>query len=371
MLLSAAQIDNYSYKWLKDGNYLIGRTTNSLTVTESGQYQVEITSEGEVGESEIIEVGVIAKAILPSVNDVLFCNAGDEVTLTAQNAINEIYWYSSASGLNPLHEGEDYSTVLTQSTTFYVQQSSVVNTQVFGGALDNSLSSGGNHAGDYGLVFDVFKNMRLKSVEVYAQGAGNRNFVLIDGNSNVLEDTVIHILDGKNRVELNWLIPQGSDYQIMCEKINSEDVNLYRNSAFSSFPFQIGNIMTITNGTATGVELEYYYYFYNWIIVEDQLNCPSERIAVEAALDVCTSVQELSRIGVNVYPNPSTDFINIEVIKDFETTTWDIVDIRGKIVLNGQLDKNQVVDVSQLSNGLYILRVMSAGEVYSSEIQKR
>ncbi len=369
--LEAVQDNDYTYQWLKNGGDIVGKTSSTLVVDETADYSVEVTSAGETVVSDIIEVTVQVKASNPNVSNEIFCSAGASVKLSVDNSVGAIKWYATNTSPTSIFEGIDYTTNLNQTTSFFVQQSSGLNTLTNGGALDNTLSAGVSHAGGYGLVFDVFKDMVLRTFEVYASGAGNRNFVLTDGNGNVLENVTVSVPDGKSTVTLDWKIPQGSDYVVTCEKIGGASVELFRNSAFTDFPFPISNILSITNGTASGVELEYYYYFYNWLVEEDQVDCPSDRVEITATLDLCVGVSDLELAGVQLFPNPMQDVLTLKTDGRLETASWEMFDVQGKVVATGQLTGTATIDVSKFQTGLYVLRLTTPEKSYTAEIQKR
>jgi photosystem II stability/assembly factor-like uncharacterized protein len=369
--LGAVQDNDYSYQWLKDGGDIIGQTSYTLVVDESAEYSVEVTSSGETVESDVIEVTVLDKASNPSVANELFCSPSAVVALSVDNSVGAIKWYATNSSQTSIFEGAEYNVDLNQTTSFFVEQSSGLNTLTNGGALDNSLTAGANPAGGYGLEFDVFKDMILKTVDVYSEGVADRNFVLKDGNGTELENLVINVPDGQSTVVLNWNISQGSDYIISCEKINGNDVDLFRNSAFTDFPFTISNILSITNGTASGSELEYYYYFYNWLVEEDQVDCPSDRVEVTATIDLCVGVSDLEAAGVQLFPNPMQDVLTLKTGNRLQKTTWEMFDVQGKVVAKGQLKGTETIDVSKYQTGLYILKLTTLEKSYTAEIQKR
>jgi len=74
----------------------------------------------------------------------------------------------------------------------------------------------------------------------------------------------------------------------------------------------------------------------------------------------CTvGIEESSKvIGLNVYPNPATDAITVELDTDKKENTVKIMNILGKTVLSETLvNTTQQLDVSGLSSGVYILSV--------------
>jgi hypothetical protein len=60
----------------------------------------------------------------------------------------------------------------------------------------------------------------------------------------------------------------------------------------------------------------------------------------------------------NVFPNPSHDFINISY-KTVDWTSIEIIDNSGKTILFNNSCNNQILDISGLSNGIYLIRLSS------------
>jgi hypothetical protein len=63
--------------------------------------------------------------------------------------------------------------------------------------------------------------------------------------------------------------------------------------------------------------------------------------------------------NISIYPNPTTTTINLvsTEISDFELS---ILDITGKVIKTGRMsDQTFTIDVSDLSSGMYMLRLVS------------
>ncbi len=82
-------------------------------------------------------------------------------------------------------------------------------------------------------------------------------------------------------------------------------------------------------------------------------------------------VGELNRNHIfSIYPNPSTDYITILSENDRPSTVT-ISDMSGRVIKRDYFHtKNKVIDISQLSNGLYLITVAADGMRYSEEIMK-
>lgn len=71
-----------------------------------------------------------------------------------------------------------------------------------------------------------------------------------------------------------------------------------------------------------------------------------------------------------VYPNPASDFVQIEVTGINQMETWEIRDAKGRIVLNGYFTSSegiqtQRIDAKQLNSGIYFMRVYNSNEQVS------
>lgn len=64
--------------------------------------------------------------------------------------------------------------------------------------------------------------------------------------------------------------------------------------------------------------------------------------------------------SVKVYPNPSKDFINIELPKDIKDFNVEITDMNGRLIINKQNEKK--INVLSLANGVYLCNIKSSGQ---------
>ena len=74
-----------------------------------------------------------------------------------------------------------------------------------------------------------------------------------------------------------------------------------------------------------------------------------------------------------VFPNPANDYVEIKSDHNLEGAIISLFDLNGRRVINYKnTDASNLVDLSGLSVGEYILRVMSSeGGIYSTKILKR
>ena len=267
-------------------NFGDGQTSSlqnpSHTYSTPGTYTVTLIASNSNG-SDTISQTVNAQTISePQTQNQERCGPG---TLTLHATGNVINWYDSQNGGNLLHTGSDFTTpYLTQTTTYYVENASQSNTY-YGGKTDNSGSGGYyNYEYEMGEIFDVTDNIILKSVKIYANSQGTRTIKLIDENGNIIYSSQVNLNQGENTVDLNYNIQPGNNYRLVA----NQQPDLFRNDAAANlqYPYDINGVVQITKSTAAdagGNPTDYYYFFYNWEVV--QTGCVSDRIPVQAIIN--------------------------------------------------------------------------------------
>jgi hypothetical protein len=92
-------------------------------------------------------------------------------------------------------------------------------------------------------------------------------------------------------------------------------------------------------------------------IVEIPSNDPNaEYKQVEVNLSVVTGLTKASKIGVITYPNPSTQFVNVQADANIETIS--IYNVNGSIVKTININaKSTTVNVSDLAKGNYLMNI--------------
>jgi hypothetical protein len=82
------------------------------------------------------------------------------------------------------------------------------------------------------------------------------------------------------------------------------------------------------------------------------------------------STPEFSASRVKVYPNPANDFINIES-NDTEISEVALYDILGKQLLSQNELANNRLDISNLTKGVYFMKISANGNSITKKIIKK
>lgn len=89
---------------------------------------------------------------------------------------------------------------------------------------------------------------------------------------------------------------------------------------------------------------------------------------LEVSEKITSSVFEENIGEITIYPNPAENFINFGSGWN-QNMTYMVYDINGSIVQQGNLKKNYL-NVAQLKNGLYLVRILDDKVVYTQKLLK-
>lgn len=92
-------------------------------------------------------------------------------------------------------------------------------------------------------------------------------------------------------------------------------------------------------------------------------------IAVHGTYDTL-GVEQNTSLDYTVYPNPTSDLINIVGINSANAAHYKLFTIDGKLIKNGTVNNAQI-DLSELSKGLYLLQIESDGKFATQKISKK
>ncbi len=347
LTLTASEAANYLWS--------TGAETQSIEVTVAGDYAVSsVDICGNAGASDTVHVVLYEAPLSPP-------TLGDDVVIPSPAVVNlvatgdNVRWYDAEFGGNLLGEGNVYSPQVDVTTTFWAEDVRInEGATEIGGELTNQPQGQYHSNSQRWLEFDVFESCRLNSVTLYANGTYERTFELIDAFGMVLESTSEVVQDGTHVLNLNWDIAPGVNYGLRC---TSDDPQLWREGTSSSlsYPYAVGDLLSITNSTA-GPSLDYYYFFYEWVAEPLPVECASERVPVTVTVGEVDGLTEESTWNVVVHPNPCNAGSTLTLTGLEGSMTFEVLDAQGRIVHEGFSNGSVMVDWPA---GWYAVRVMN------------
>lgn len=76
--------------------------------------------------------------------------------------------------------------------------------------------------------------------------------------------------------------------------------------------------------------------------------------------------KEQMKIALEVYPNPTSDYINLEITnyRNYKKLYYQLIDLNGRVVLTNSINELiHSVEISELSSGLYLLQIMDSNSL--------
>ena len=103
--------------------------------------------------------------------------------------------------------------------------------------------------------------------------------------------------------------------------------------------------------------------------MRDAAELAKPQFAVDVAPAMPTAATSLKKIGINIFPNPSTGKFTIESKKSYIIDV-SIIDLSGKVIYKDSFNNvnSKEVDLSEFAKGLYILQLNVENEKIISKI---
>ncbi len=85
-------------------------------------------------------------------------------------------------------------------------------------------------------------------------------------------------------------------------------------------------------------------------------------------IDLCTGLQEIDGVVISIYPNPASEFLNVQFASANASTSFNIIDTKGQSLNKGTWDQqNLAIPVQHLANGIYFIQIIHQGKISTSK----
>ena len=118
----------------------------------------------------------------------------------------------------------------------------------------------------------------------------------------------------------------------------------------------LGRIDKVTNPNATTITYQY-----------DEIG---NRIGMIVTNNQTTDINnEISQLGVKLYPNPTSESFCISGFED--NAALRLTDISGKVILAKQVSDNEIIPISSLPKGIYIVELITKKGIIEKKLLKK
>lgn len=320
----------------------------SVVFSTGGIHTVTLWASNSNGPGQLeVKNGYIITTELekPQVQVDAYCGGEADLIAVTNVAGAELQWYSDSTLVDFISGGPNYTATVSQNTKFYVTASTSGQPLIISNL---SPGMGGFHAGGQGIYFSATEDFILNSIQVTAQAAGDIT-IEYTPSGEAKQSQVYSVYEGVNTININLTVPQGVDHQLF---MPTGGVFLHRDNTGVSYPYALSTLGSVTKSTAAGVELDYYYYFYNWEI--QKVGCESDAQEVEVNYDLCVSVPEFESEAFKMYPNPSFGVVNLLNISGQEAFVF-IYSINGSLVKKVKIQNGTII-TEQMNSGVYMVQ---------------
>ena len=363
-----------SYLWSN------GATTQSIDVTETGNYFV--TAEGlcDDFESASFDVDVLA-APVPTTEDVQIDIPGPAMLIAEGE--HPKWWDAPVDG-NLLWEGDTLLLNNVDVTTSYWVED-VAEYPVPEENVGMEVHVGANeYNGDSfngGIVFDCMSPFTLQTVRVFTDTPGERLIELRDSDDNVLSSALVDIpvadVDGII-IDLDFEVMPGIDLQLTTNggqnntSLGYNSPRLKRsNTGVSYIDYEIEEVVNLK--TSIGGGSSRYYYFFDWLVQPASTFCVSERVEAQVVVGPVSVYNIDGTNDVQLFPNPTGGDLNLLFDFNAEDVTVKITDLSGKVIRIQNIDdvvkgNAQHLDLNNLSGGVYFVQFLVGDDIYNGKI---
>ncbi len=113
---------------------------------------------------------------------------------------------------------------------------------------------------------------------------------------------------------------------------------------------------------------------YNFTVTSDTTSYGSFRFSIVVGSQVILGVDDTllgDKSGINVYPNPVTQYLNIINSSKQKIELVTIYDLNGKIVYSRTKNISDNIDMSNMKNGFYIINIVADNKTITYRINKQ
>ena len=402
---NVALVTGETLKWYKDNVEITGANTSTYSASAIGTYKAEVTTTDNCTRSDEITVadGGSQQLVVTASNNGEFCpqSTNNSVTLTVTGGAGTYNFYDVPTDGTVLGSGASFTVNSThvsegQTKTFYVQEPSGppvtigASTAYTSGAWANMSTN--QNWNNYRVVLNALDKVTLESADfVFYQNHVTHTIVITVyeyGTENVVKTKTLQ-LDGAS---LNYVA--GSNYPLNNVQLDLElpagnyEVS-FIGSTFTFHIVQSGIDYSDPKFSSQGVaEIKginqpgswnypdinpSHLGIYNWVFKAGSVGaCGRASVDVTGKCGVITGVEGLLGDEINVYPNPASQIVNVDLsATGAENGIIELYDALGQRVISKNVNSQSnivQIETASLDGGLYLVKVIANGKLFTASV---
>ena len=350
-----------------------GETTQVIEVDQTGDYYAFVGGYCKAQQSDTVHLDFFTPDLPVTTQDTFL--PGESAILTATG--DSILWFADPNGESQIGSGNIIQLDdLTDTTTIYAQNFKPIDGQDFqlGPVTQEGINKYNAAFVNGGLLFEVYEPIILHQITVYTDSVGTR-IIDINNGTDFFYEYQIDIEAGTTYIDLEIELPVGV-YTISTNTdlnnlvFGENNPYLWRSSAGILYPFEIPGVMSITNSTFGS---DFYYYFYDWKVSTVDKYCSSDLVPATAVLDLGTATKEFGSgdYPIVLAPNPTNGLTTL-TIKTSGGVDILMTSIEGSVMYSqlniASENGNILLDVSAFPAGMYLVKIVQQGKMYTRKI---
>lgn len=341
-----------------------GDTIPELVVRQNGLYKVSATDYcGRMKEDSVfVRFDWVQPPVITFPDTV---PAGSAVTLVSSDE-NTVWMHANTFEI--IGSGSSFSVTVTENDTSFLAaafRNPESKSQSTGLRTFPAANQYGSNSINGGLVFNVTKDAVLRHVSVFTDTPGKRKLVIYDDKGQTVYEKEFFIRFGTNRLEIQADLVPGNNYILTTDmSVNMAESGFagprllrHFNDQAIRFPYEVDDVLTITESTSG---LNYYYYFYYWDVSYDVQTCFSSPVLIPIVSATSTSIKPPApgNWELKVYPNPANDEIHMPVPDFARHAIIEIVSSLGEVIYSTKVVSGHVtIDTRDWRPGFYRIKV--------------
>lgn len=366
---ASLQGQGLTYSWSKDGKQIADAIDSIYTVYSAGTYSLTISATGCESKS----AKVVVTSLLPEVEGDVICEPG-YVNLSVL-ADGDYEWYDAPEGGTALGKGASYSTKISESTVFYVQDAGSISATA--GPSEKQLTNDRTY-GDKIVYFSTSGEVQITQISVYyssvyygsmqtltATLSGDAKGTFVSASQDVQKAGVYTFSFEQNPIN----ITKAGNYSI---EFKPENANFSYSTNCNYDEFAYSDIIKFNSGNANDYGFP---ALFDWKI---SAGSSCARTPVFAVIDEnvpcdLVSVENAEAKALSLYPNPVDDNLFIDLSDEESLLNVKVYASSGAVFeVDADVEADKIsLNVSQLSAGIYIVELITDSGVKRAQFLKR